>query len=205
MIDFTENNGVLRLPKTRISEAESVFLEAFSDYPLFNSFFADPKIRKSNTQHFFRFVLRYGVNYGLVLATEGMEGVVILLPPKNIKMTTRKMLLSGVNKYLRSVGLKNALEIDKICDSFFEAQQRLVPSPHWYLMFIGVKPSLQGKGFGRKLCDSVFSLMDSERLPLYLETQDEKDVGIYEKLGFKMAEASNINGMQNFCFVREPA
>lgn len=120
-------------------------------------------------------------------------------------MTARRMFLCGLNIFGCRVGVRTALEAGRICDSFYDIQERLAPYPHWYLMFIAVKPSQQGKGFGGRLLTSVLELMHKHRLPLYLETQCASNVEIYGNMGFRMLDASDVPGlnMKNYCMVKE--
>ncbi len=197
--------GVIKLAKTQLRRAEEVFSLAFEDYPLFTAIFPDRDERKKKMPYFFRFVLRYGLRYGCALASSGLESAAIVLPPNGIKMTAWKQIVSGVNMFGRHTGVKKAFALGRITGKFFEAQERLAPFPHWYLMFIAVKPDSQGKGFGRALMDAAFELASKERLPLYLETQLDADIAIYEKLGFKKLDVTKVPGydISNVCMLKD--
>ncbi len=49
---------------------------------------------------------------------------------------------------------------------------------------MGVSQQFQGKGYGRKLIRAVIEKAETERKPIYLETQKEGNVSLYEKYGF---------------------
>ncbi len=70
--------------------------------------------------------------------------------------------------------------------------KRLVPFKHWFLQTIGVDPQFQGKGYASKLLKPMFTRLDEEGLPCYLETVDETNVQLYEHFGFKVIEKSTI-------------
>ena len=70
--------------------------------------------------------------------------------------------------------------------------KRLAPFKHWYLQEIGVDPQFKGKGYAGKLLRPMFARIDEEGLPCYLETEDEKNVTLYEHFGFRMVEKSAI-------------
>jgi ribosomal protein S18 acetylase RimI-like enzyme len=51
---------------------------------------------------------------------------------------------------------------------------------------MGVSKEYQGKGFGGKLIRAVIEKAETERKPIYLETQKEGNVSLYEKYGFSV-------------------
>ena len=70
--------------------------------------------------------------------------------------------------------------------------KRLAPFRHWFLQAIGVDPRFQGKGYAGKLLRPMFSRIDAEGLPCYLETLDETNVLLYEHFGFRVVEKSTV-------------
>ena len=63
---------------------------------------------------------------------------------------------------------------------------REMPDPHWYVMVLGVAPAFQGQGYARSLMQPLFDRADLEGLPCYLETTQPKNVGLYERFGFRV-------------------
>ena len=77
--------------------------------------------------------------------------------------------------------------------------------PHWYLAFLGVRPSEQGKGLGSALIRPVLSRCDAERAPAYLETSNERNLSLYQRHGFKVVRECDIpNGPHFWGMWREP-
>jgi GNAT superfamily N-acetyltransferase/tetratricopeptide (TPR) repeat protein len=56
--------------------------------------------------------------------------------------------------------------------------------PHWYLTWLGVDPSEQGRGLGGALLARCLEVVDRDRLPAYLETPSPRSIGLYERHGF---------------------
>ncbi|WP_370034866.1 GNAT family N-acetyltransferase [Qipengyuania mesophila] len=56
---------------------------------------------------------------------------------------------------------------------------------HAYLFSIGVRPSAQGKGLGRKLIQPVLDACDRAALPAYLENSNPANTGFYMTCGFE--------------------
>ena len=63
---------------------------------------------------------------------------------------------------------------------------RHAPEPHWYLYLLGVEPARQGRGVGRALLAPTLARADAGGVPCYLETQNSRNVGFYERLGFRV-------------------
>lgn len=55
---------------------------------------------------------------------------------------------------------------------------------HAYLFSIGVRPSAQGKGLGRKLIQPVLDACDRKGVPAYLENSNPANTGFYISCGF---------------------
>jgi ribosomal protein S18 acetylase RimI-like enzyme len=81
----------------------------------------------------------------------------------------------------------------------------LAPPKHMYLHILGVDPQHQGKGYAGKLLKPMLARLYKEKLACYLETLDEKNVGLYEHFGFKLIEESVIPGttLTNRAMLRE--
>jgi ribosomal protein S18 acetylase RimI-like enzyme len=61
-----------------------------------------------------------------------------------------------------------------------------IQAPHWYLYNLGVARPRQGQGAGRTLVAHALELAQQDDLPLYLETQAERNLGFYMRLGFRV-------------------
>ena len=55
---------------------------------------------------------------------------------------------------------------------------------HAYLFSIGVRPTSQGKGLGRKLIQPVLDACDRAGIPAYLENSNPANAGFYASCGF---------------------
>jgi len=58
---------------------------------------------------------------------------------------------------------------------------------HAYLFSIGVRPSAQGKGLGRKLIRPVLDACDRIGMPAYLENSNPANTGFYNSCGFEQS------------------
>jgi ribosomal protein S18 acetylase RimI-like enzyme len=69
-----------------------------------------------------------------------------------------------------------------------------VHAPHCYLFFIGVDPAYQGKGYAGRLIRPVLERLDRKKIPCYLNTQNEKNVSLYEHFGFRVVDQLTLPG-----------
>jgi GNAT superfamily N-acetyltransferase len=72
-------------------------------------------------------------------------------------------------------------------------KKRYVPSRHQYLALLTVAPEYQGKGFASKLLKPVLRRLDEQHLPAYLETQNRKNLALYEHFGFAVMQEIHIS------------
>jgi GNAT superfamily N-acetyltransferase len=71
---------------------------------------------------------------------------------------------------------------------------------------LGSSPSVQGRGLGGSLLDSVLGRCDDEGWPAYLETSLERNVAFYSRRRFKVTgETSLPDGPRVWFMWREPA
>lgn len=76
---------------------------------------------------------------------------------------------------------------------------RLDPDdPHVHLGPIAVAPALQGQGIGSELMKHYIEHLEQQRLPGYLETDREENVGFYEKFGFTVRHAEHLIGVRTW-------
>ena len=57
-----------------------------------------------------------------------------------------------------------------------------------YLQVIGVAPAHQGRGFGGKLLRALIERCEQTGMPLYLETETERNVSMYQRFGFRVVK-----------------
>ena len=58
--------------------------------------------------------------------------------------------------------------------------------PHWTLPLIAVNPMAQNKGVGSALLKAALIECDKSGVPSFLESSNPRNVGLYERFGFKV-------------------
>ena len=76
----------------------------------------------------------------------------------------------------------------------------------WYLFNLSIKQDAQGKGIASKLMRPMLQFCDDERMVAYLETNKEKNVGLYQHYGFDLMKEEFIptSPVMHYAMVREP-
>jgi ribosomal protein S18 acetylase RimI-like enzyme len=201
-------NDIIRLTKSEIKPASKTLALAFRHEPIFAYVIPDLHDREKISSHLFEMSLRYCISYGEVYATSpSLKGVALWLPSEKAEMTLWRIIRTSGLYFLKDVFLasKSQRKIYSRVMSFFDytssLHKRYAPFSHWYLMFIGVDPKFQGKGYGSRLLKAMLAGLDKEHLPCYLENGDESNVPIYEHLGFKVLEKTKLPGTETKIWV----
>lgn len=76
--------------------------------------------------------------------------------------------------------------------------------PHYYLVFLGVHPQFQGKGYARALLDAVHARSEAHPIStgVYLETANPRNVPFYQYFGYDLKTQVKIKGVENFIMFR---
>ena len=131
--------------------------------------------------HFPSFVRAVGgkaFTHGTAYYVEGYAAAALWLPP-NVHPDENK-LTSLVQRTVSE-------QIQKDFLSVFEHMGHYHPSePHWFLPFMGVDPSQQGKGFGSALLQHTLIQCDRDSKLAYLESSNPRNIPLYKRHGFEL-------------------
>jgi len=177
---------------------------AFQDDPLSSYFFPNTSQRERMQCYAFEFMLRFSISYGEVYTTSpNLEGSAAWLPSDNDVTLWRIIQQGGLLLYFK-FGRESASRQFTVFTFITSIHKRHAPFRHWYLALIGIAPSFQGKGYASTLLRPLLARLDGEHLPCYLETQNEKNVPIYQHFGFKVVEEATIPGteIRNWAMLR---
>ena len=205
--------NLYKVQKKDISKAGAVLAEAFQNDPVLARILeeADIDMRRA----FFQSPVRYCSKYGNVYApSESLEGIAAWVPGDLADMTIWRLIRSGTFTSGMKMGMEMGLKITKLSLKMIpifeplEADRKINMKgrSYLYLMVIGVAPQFQGQGFGGKLLGKLIEESEKARLPIYLETSTERNVRMYERLGFKpiKQEILPIINLPQWELIREP-
>ncbi len=132
--------------------------------------------------------IRYCFTYGEVYApSEAIEGLAAWVSSDFADMPLWRLLWSGSLVAGLKIGMKNmwrmlpvfgAMDADRI--------KNMKGKSYFHLHLLCVKPELQGRGLGGKLLRALIEKSEQAGVYVYLETQTEENVKMYEKFGFEV-------------------
>jgi len=194
-----------RIERGEIEKASKVLAEAFRDDPDTSVLIPDLETRVKKLPEFFRFFVRFGLNYGGVYSpTENLEGISIWLHSSRMKMTFPRSLRSGILRLTLKMDGPTMKRFDKYGKDVEKVHEKVLDRQHWFLLAIGVDPNLQGMGYARKMLDPVLRRADRQGLPCYLDTDRKVNLRIYERFSFQVVKKYESLGNDHWAMVREP-
>ncbi|MFX1302587.1 MAG: GNAT family N-acetyltransferase [Promethearchaeota archaeon] len=182
-------NELIRLSEKHIKPASLVLSKAFQNDPVLRWQIPDANKRLAKLHHFWELPLRIGIKYGEAYGTsEDLEGIAVWRPPKHVNISYWKYIKKGGFKLPFKFGLKTTKRIMFFQDVNQSIRNIYMKGPYWYLESIGVDPKYQGRGFASMLLKPMLRRIDKENLPIWLETNLERNVSFYEHFDFTILE-----------------
>jgi GNAT superfamily N-acetyltransferase len=191
----------IQLDREKLPAAVEVLDKAFLNDPFVSRLFPNRAARPRQFSNTTMIALRYGLAYGEVQAVSpNLEGIAVWFPPGRTEPTAWDMMRFGMIFIPFSIGLRSTRMILAYADHTIKMRKRLLRGPHWYLQFLGVDPRYRGAGYGSFLLKSMLARLDREGVPCCLDTENEKNVPLYEHFGFRVLESSEIPGTGSHCW-----
>jgi GNAT superfamily N-acetyltransferase len=190
-------------PETNARVAD-LFAAAMQADPLQIHFFPDPGRRLEQLRALYGFKVA-SVGGNIYASTPAMKGCAIWIPPGGDGgQRFRVNMLSPLLRLLRLVpfaAFGKMMHYDRFCRDLHHA---LIPAPHWYLDGIAVARQHQGKGHAGQLIRPILALADASGIPCYVETQNQTNVPIYARFGFRLLRAVMLPGtnVSHFAMLR---
>lgn len=198
---------IIKLNPRQIHQASIVLSASFFDYPMFKFYFPDPKRRTRYLPWYFRNILSCALSYGEVYTTPDISGVIFTLPPGHTKISMWEYIQNGFFLTPFLLGFRNYKQ-SMDCENFVGYTQEMLMKNrlHYYLWGLAVEPSQKAKGIGKALMRPILAKADAERIPVYLETHDERNIRYYQKHGFGLIHTVRIPKYELpiWCMLREP-
>jgi ribosomal protein S18 acetylase RimI-like enzyme len=92
---------------------------------------------------------------------------------------------------------KKLMKILKVTGEIMdEDKKNLNIGPYIYLLAIGVAQAHHGKGLGGKMLRALIEKADAEGKAIYLETDTEENVSLYERFGFYIVKEIILPDLQ---------
>ena len=182
-------DDLYKLERKDVRRAAVVLAEAFQEDPVWNAVLGSAG--QAQRAYAFETPVRYCLRYGEVYAPSAhLEGVAAWVPGALAQMTFWRVLrsgavwpglrlgMSGIDAARRMPAIFRQIEVDR--------EDNMRGTSYIYLQVIGVAPQHQGQGFGGKMLRALIEKSAQAGLPLYLETETERNVSMYERFGFQV-------------------
>jgi ribosomal protein S18 acetylase RimI-like enzyme len=201
------SGNLIRLTKSDLAKGADLLVNAFWNDPLNLYFIPEGENRRMLLTKYLQFRLRFAIMYGEVYSTSSdFEGIAAWFPPGRSNMTYFRLMRAGGLGLVRVLGTDSISKMNRIASHFAGLRKEHLPEPHWHLFPIAVDPVHQGKGYASALMRPMLDRIQSEGLPCFLETQNEKNISLYEYFGFEVIykEVTPEIELPNWAMVRSP-
>lgn len=176
---------------------------AFFDYPLFTNVLPDAAHRLRQVRWVMSCLARYAARHGRIDTTsQPISAAALWLPPGQSQPSMWRMARAGMIRAPWRLGLRGLWGLLRAADQWGRLQAN--QPPHWYLLALGVEPSLQGRGLGGRLLYEGLCRADESQAPCYLETMLPQNVTFYRKHGFEVLVEGRLGSGLPFWTMRRP-
>jgi ribosomal protein S18 acetylase RimI-like enzyme len=166
-----------------IPAMSEMLARAFHEDPIVNWVFEDEGKRPKYTRRFFAGRARVLIGQREIYTTDDMAAAAMWARPDEWRDPPLKALRE-LAILVPGVGAR----VGRVMRGLVQVESRHPKPPHWYLAVLGTDPSRQGEGLATRLLSGVLEDCDRDEVPAYLETGTERNVGFYNRHGFKVTE-----------------
>lgn len=184
---MTTHPPLLQSGRADRGRVADMLARAFADDPAMSFIFPDPVVRARRMPRLFRLMYDSDVAHGVGLLTAGGEAATLWRAPGQAAIGVGEMLRHAV-PMLAALGpaLGRALAVSNAMDA------HKPKGDYWYLHVAGCDPAHQGKGLGGAAIQGGLDRLAAGRLPAYLETATESNLGLYRHFGFEITREWKI-------------
>lgn len=198
--------GLYLVPDERLDELAEIAADAYQNYPLHNWLTKgvyDPLASKLIMKTTLAAMKKDAVIYA---DSEELNGFAVWVPLGFTGSKTMPFLFNGGLKLLMHSGLGIIRKL-LVYETFaMKLKKKHTGHVDWYLYNLSVGQSAQGKGIASKLMKPMLRFCDDEKMVVYLETNKEINVPVYQHYGFELNETNTIPGSSvlHYSMVRYP-
>lgn len=176
---------VSALPGSAWPAALDALVAAFAHDPVATFLFPDPEQRRIGMRHLFEVGFKFARHYGYVDVTPDQTAVAVWVRPEFTGPSWWRLLRSGILGMAFKLGWRATLRLLRYKEFLDTVRMAALPSPHWFLFSIGVRPDQQGRGLGAALLAHGRQRMNA-RQTCYLETANPDNLAFYRRNGFRV-------------------
>ncbi|MFA9456768.1 GNAT family N-acetyltransferase [Halalkalibacter sp. AB-rgal2] len=199
--------SIRKLESTDRSAFIHVMVNAFENDPLLQHVFSQLNHndkQKKRMVAFFRFIFDQSFLFSEegwgIFEDERLVGAYIVQSPSkksnHIGRDTCQLILFAFTLLLK-IGFRSFLRLN---DYFVSTRKDSMLRYH-YLIVIGVSVGMHRRGIGRMMLNHLVDEVkaDDKSIGIALDTENTRNVAIYERVGFKMAKVIQSKGLPIYC------
>lgn len=187
-------DSLLKIDLSLVEQSSITCARAFMSDPLTAWMIPDPA-KRPNLRYAFEMVLRIAAQGGAEAYTTSpaCEGIAVWMPA-GTKQSMGMVLQAGYPRLPLRCGWRY-LPLDSRGLAYCEKlKKKFAPARHCYLAALAVDPLHQGKGIASALLKPMLAKLDEDKMPCYVETQNMKNVAMYQHFGFKLLHETCMPG-----------
>jgi len=144
----------------------------------------DEERRRQALARYFDYSMREGARLGrlVVWPQQSIGAAVWLLPAEAVVYAAEAK--AKAEFLTAALGTAGADAYRRIIEFMRPRAAAVVGASAWYLSIVGVTPSAQGQGLGKRLLEPTLAEADAAGADCYLETFDPRNPAFYQRLGF---------------------
>ena len=201
-----EKAGLYIVQEKDLDRLAEVAADAYKEYPLHNWFTKgkyDPKASKLIMQISLRTMSEDAVVYA---DSEEINGFAVWLPFGFTGSKTLPFLANGGMSLILHSGPGIIGRLLTYETYAMNLKKEFTDNYDWYLYNLSIRKDAQGKGIASKLMRPMLQFCDDERMVVYLETNKESNVGLYQHYGFELMKEEQIpkSTVTHYAMVRNP-
>ncbi|WP_236757649.1 GNAT family N-acetyltransferase [Aeromicrobium sp. PE09-221] len=175
------NSPLRRCTEDDIAAAASTLATAFDDYP-WTRWTVPAEDHSRRLEELQAIYLAHALEHGFALVDDAVRAVIAFVRPDAPE--------------LEPAAMRRIVELHgERLDLLMGAATPPVPTGAWDLATLGVQPDVRGAGLGSRITAAGLDLV-AELDPgaaVALETSDERNVRLYERLGFRLTATTPIS------------
>jgi GNAT superfamily N-acetyltransferase len=141
--------------------------------------------RRDALARYMQYSLDEAERTGRVVVDPEARGAALWLLPRTDDTAAREGAAKR-DAFQALLGPRGYARYTAIVEAMHAHTSRVVPADAWYLSILGVSPSAQGQGLGRRLIEPTIAEAQAADAVCFLETFTTAGVRFYERAGFTL-------------------
>lgn len=170
----------------------NIAMNAYENYPLHN-WFSNGKYDAYLSKEIMTISLKIMLKNGIIYSdSKDATGFAIWLPPGFKGTNPFQFMFHGGISLLFHCGLKIIFKLATYENFAMMLKNKHTQNNDWYLYNLSIKKEAQGKRIATQLLKPMLDFCNKNATTCYLETNNQKNVSIYEHFGFTLKESTFI-------------